>query len=827
MTIDRNFKIRILDGHSSLIAAMIAILALSATAQQIPQRISLLPSVNYTSGCLPAAVAVGDFDGDSHQDLVVANWYQGCTGEWGPGGVSVLRGKGDGTFQAPVHYFSGGFQALSVAVADLNGDGRSDLVVANSCPDDGDMCRAGLGQIGVLLGNRDGTFEPAISYYSGGGLPNKVVIADINGDGHPDLVVDNYCQPVQGGGCSGPGSVGVLLGLGDGTFQTAVTYETGVDVNTSLAVGDLNGDGHPDVAVIAGQDIGIVSVLLGNGEGTFKLQSGYSPVGYEPQSVAVGDVNGDGHPDLVVASYCQDLQGPCSNGSVEVLLSNGDGTFQSPMAYSSGGFDAVSVGVADINGDGNTDLVVTNDRLNGAFYSPGEVAVLLGRGDGSFESAVNFLSGGVDPIAVLAADVNSDGKPDLLVANSCQQIEGCDGRTSGIIGVLVNNTGSPQYSTSTDMTSSPNPSLFGKLVKFTATVTSTSGSPTGIVEFYSESTTLGSATLVNGSASFSISTLPEGTHYVTAVYQGSAQFNFSASAQLQQIVKHAIAASSTAVVSNVNPSVYGHAVTFSAAVSSSGGIPPDGETVRFYVGNNVLGDATLARGIASLTRSSLRPGVNHISAAYLGDANFAASTSPVFLEFVYTASQVATVTTLISSRNPSIYGQSVTWTAQVRNSGSSIPTGRINFVSGTNVIGTAALNNGVATLTKSNLNSGVYPLIAVYLGDANNGPSASAIVNQAITQATSTAKLTSMPNPSVSGQLVTFTVMIASPTVIPTGPATFTAGTTVLRTVQLSGGKATFTTSSLPVGSTVVKATYNENSNIKGSSAVLTQVVQP
>ena len=385
-------------------------------------------------------MAIADLDGDGHPDLVVANWYQGCSGVFGPGNVGVLVGNGDGTFKAPVNYFSGGLQALAVAVGDLNGDGKLDVVVANSCPDDGHgTCLAGLGQIGVLLGNNDGTLQPVVTYYSGGGLPNAVAIADLNGDGHLDLVVDNYCQPVVLG-CSGPGSVGVLLGLADGSFQPAVTFETGNNLNASLAVEDLNGDGHPDVVVISGQNTGAVNVLLGNGDGTLRLPVSYSPVGYIPQWVAIGDVNGDGHPDLVVAAYCQDLHGACNGGSLAVLLNKGDGTFQAPTFYSSGGFNALSVAIVDMNNDGHPDLVVTNDSLNGAFNSPGIVAVLQGRGDGTFQGPLNFLSGGANPRAVLAADVNGDAKPDVVAANLCPRFDECDGRSMGTIGVLLNNT---------------------------------------------------------------------------------------------------------------------------------------------------------------------------------------------------------------------------------------------------------------------------------------------------------------------------------------------------------------------------------------------------
>ncbi len=186
----------------------------------------------------------------------------------------------------------------------------------------------------------------------------------------------------------------------------------------------------------------------------------------------------------------------------------------------------------------------------------------------------------------------------------------------------------------------------------------------------------------------------------------------------------------------------------------------------------------------------------------------------------------ATSTTLVSSLNPSVYGQAVTWTATVTTSGPVPPTRKVNFTWGSYSIGSATLNaSGVATLTRSNLNADSYPLTAVYSGDVNNLRSTSAILNQVVTETTSTATLTSTPNPSVSGQAVTFTATITS-TVIPTGPVTFMVGTKVLGTAQLSGGKAKFTTSALAVGATKLIATYYGDSNIARSSASVTQTVQ-
>ena len=188
--------------------------------------------------------------------------------------------------------------------------------------------------------------------------------------------------------------------------------------------------------------------------------------------------------------------------------------------------------------------------------------------------------------------------------------------------------------------------------------------------------------------------------------------------------------------------------------------------------------------------------------------------------------QPLTTTALTSSLNPSIYGQAVTWTATVTTSESTTPTGKVNFMWGDSG-GTATLNaSGVATLTRSRLGAGAFPLTAVYTGDLTHARSTSAVLNQVIQQTTSAATISSSQNPSTKGQAVTFTATITSPTVKATGPVTFMARKWVLGTVQLSGGKAEFTTSTLALGSTPITAIYYGDSNIAGSSASVTQRVQ-
>jgi hypothetical protein len=292
------------------------------------------------------------------------------------------------------------------------------------------------------------------------------------------------------------------------------------------------------------------------------------------------------------------------------------------------------------------------------------------------------------------------------------------------------------------------------------------------------------------------------------------------------------APTTTTLTSSLNPAVVAQAIKFRATVSSSFGAPRNGETVTFHNGSAVLGTGSLSGGTAWLTTSSLATGVYTMTASYAGDSTFAASTSPKLRQVVNSTTKSATTTTIASSLNPSIYGQKVTWTAHVASSGSVPPTGTVTFrwqdFTESFSVGSAMLDsNGVATLTRSNLNADPYPLTAVYNGDRNNLGSTSAVLNQVVTQTTSSATVTSSPNPSAIGQAVTFTAKITSPTVTARGPVTFKVGTTVLGTAQLSGGRAILTTSSLPLGSIRVTVSYAGNSNIAKSSASVTQVVQP
>jgi hypothetical protein len=372
------------------------------------------PGTTYGSGGSGIlSVAIADVNGDGKPDVLVVNECGTSNLSCGigsavNGSVAVLLGNGDGTFQSAVNYNSGGFIGYSLAVADINGDGKPDVVVVNACGNSTN-CQ---GTVGVLLGNGDGTFEPAQTYSSGGSIAGSVAIADVNLDGKPDILVTNQC--ISTADCIygvSPGTVGVLLGNGDGTFQPALTYSNRAYGPESLAVGDMNGDGRPDL--LAANYLGSVSVLLGNGDGTFQSATTYETGGSNSFSLALSDVNKDGKLDVVVSDECG--KGCTSNqGFVSLLLGNGDGTLQPALILNSGGDDALAVAIADVNGDGNPDILVGNEA--GLPFGPSALAVLLGNGNGTFQPAVDY-GGDISNIFGLAVgDLTANGKPDVVAA---------------------------------------------------------------------------------------------------------------------------------------------------------------------------------------------------------------------------------------------------------------------------------------------------------------------------------------------------------------------------------------------------------------------------
>ena len=384
--------------------------------------------------------------------------------------------------------------------------------------------------------------------------------------------------------------------------------------------------------------------------------------------------------------------------------------------------------------------------------------------------------------------------------------------------------------TITALQSSLNPATAGQSVTFTATVTASDGGvtpPTGTVTFNDGTAALGSNTLnASGIATLSTSTLSAGVHSIVATY-ASGNFPGSTSTTLTQTVN--VKPTTTVVASSMNPSFFGQSVTFTATVSGSGGTPAG--TVTFKDGNTTLGTQSLnGSGTATFSSTSLPLGAHTITAAYAGGGNFAGSTSNSLTQNV---NQSATATALTSSVNPSFFGQSVTFAATVTatGGGAGTPTGTVTFKDGATVLGTGTLNgSGIASFATTTLSVATHSVTAVYGGVANYAASTSSALSQTVKQALTTSAVKSSLNPSVTGKSVTFTATVSvtgGGAGTPTGSVTFKDGATTLQTQSLnSSGVATFTTSTLSVGSHSITVVYAATANFAGStSAVLTQSV--
>ncbi len=338
------------------------------------------PPTDLAVGLEPHSVVAGRVNADATLDLVV--------GASGADTAAILRGLGDGTFQAPTTVATGDAPKW-VALGDLNRDGRADMVSANQNAD----------TIGRALGNGDGTFGPRVDLATCS-RPHDVAVTDLNNDARADVVA----------ACWNGSVISVHIGNGDGTFAPKVDYAAAANPH-SLAVGDFNRDGRTDVAVANhGTAANSVSVLLGNGNGTLAAKVDYT-TGGGPHAVRTADLNGDGLLDLVTANS--------RGNSVSVLLGNGSGTFGARTDFTAGSVPK-AVAIADVNGDGAVDVLTANTAGNGEDASGipdgDNVSVLLGNGAGSL-GAQTKTTVGPTPFSLTVADLDADGRRDLVTAN--------------------------------------------------------------------------------------------------------------------------------------------------------------------------------------------------------------------------------------------------------------------------------------------------------------------------------------------------------------------------------------------------------------------------
>jgi hypothetical protein len=745
--------------------------------------------VDYATGSNPRSVAVGDLNGDGKPDLAVANE--------GSANVSVLLGNGNGSFAAGADYDTGFFPG-SVAVGDLNGDGKPDLAVANSASH----------SVSVLLGNGGGSFAAKVDYATGS-TPRSVAVGDLNRDGKPDLAVTN----------SGSSSVSVLLGNGGGSFAAKVDYATG-STPRSVAVGDLNGDGKPDLAV-ANEDSASVSVLLGNGDGSFAAKIDYA-TGSFPYTVAVGDLNGDGKPDLAVANGASD--------SVSVLLGNGDGSFAAKTDYATGSFP-ISVAVGDLNGDGKPDLAVASAGSNG-------VSVLLGNGDGSFAAKVDYAPGS---FSVAVGDLNGDGKPDLALANP----------SSNGASVLLGNNTADQTITFT----APGDRAFGS-ADFDPGATASSDL---LVTYSSQTTSV--CTIASGK----VHMIAVGECKVTAEQPGDANYN-----------------TATAVQQHFQVTTADQTITFTAPADRAFGSADfdPGATASSGLPVTYSSQTTSVCTIASGKVHMIAVGECKVTAEQPGDANYTAATAVQQHFQVTKASQTITFSAPADRASGSAdfdpgatasSGGTVTYTAQTT-SVCTIASGKVHMIAAGECKVTAeqigdpnynaavpvqqhfliekasqtlefpaipdktfgdpdfdpgasassglpvtysSQTTSVCTIASSEVQmiaAGECKVTAEQPGDANYDAATAVQQHFQVTKAKTTILLVAAPSTALPGQPLTLTASISGAS--PKGSVSFEEGGQTLGKADLNGaGQASFTTSSLTPGSHQVIAAYAGDAN--------------
>jgi hypothetical protein len=629
---------------------------------------------NFPAGDGPDSVAVVDLNGDGKLDLAVTD-YPGTT-------VNILLGNGDGSFQ-PAVSMRLNFWGFPAVAGDFNGDGKMDLAMGAdpstlSSPDG----------VAVFLGNGDGTLQQPV-IYSRPDLTEALLVGDYNRDGKQDLGLLSECGP------------GVMLGNGDGTFQIARSYVVGA-YPIAIASGDFDGDGYPDLATLNNDSINraLVSILLGKGDGTFPTASRSFPVNF-PYQFVVGDFNRDGKADVASPNCCH----AANRGSIGISLGNGDGTVQPAVNYPAVTFTEWMT-IADFNGDGKLDLAA----------SGGELGILLGNGDGTFQAS-RTVNGVINTGFVAAGDFNRDKKPDLVVATYGGSVSLLLGDGDGTFHSPVD-LGIPQYVTNILVRD------FNHDGKLDLALAGNASIPLTVA-------------LGNGDGTFQ-SPLSEA---VGTKAFGLAAADLNRDGKLDLLVG---ADTGTNVLLGNGDGTFQPPSAIDASVDASlvtadfnGDGKPDlvaswyaifGYITNLMFGN---GDGTFLAPI---------PYNSFLAELAVGDFNSDTAVDLVaqygHFGFGVMVNTGGTHVSANSSPNPSKHGEPVTFTATVSatvfNSGT--PTGTITFKTGNNLLGTVPLSGGSATFTTAGLSVGTHRITTFYSGDANFNPNSAAAITQRIRQ---------------------------------------------------------------------------------------------
>src|SRR6476646_10643660 len=600
------------------------------------------------------------------------------------------------------------------------------------------------------------------------GVPAGMAAADLDHNGKLETILVNHSD-----------SLGTQAAIH--VFQPDGSERPGwpVDISAShssffsysgVAVGDLRRDGHEEIVVSNGSGLYIF-----NPDGTLFSNAWPLPMTNTLAYLRplIADIDGDGLPEIVIPFN------DFNSGGLQLRAFHSDGSVLKTWALSGvnnfdPNFDAAAT-IGDFNQDGSTDITVAYG-LSGSTVSPGAVTML--------DAHAPFVATNNDWPMVLQ---NSRNNPVLL-------------RTSASSLAVTLSTGS-------------NPSTLGDNLVFTATLTPATGN--GSIQFLDGGATIsGSIPLSNGTASFSTADLGLGTHSITARYTGDNKLSPSVSPALVQTVNKPNTSVSVTLTAGANPSLVGDALTFTASVAPNSATG----TVVFFDGSNpISGDVTLVGGTASITTSQLSFGIHSITAQYSGDASFNGSTSPVLSQTVNNpkANSVTSVS-LTAGTNPSVFGNSLTFTANVTPASA---TGTVVFFDGsTPISGNLTLSSGAATLTIPALGAGTHSITAQYSGDAKVNPSTSAAWIQTVNKANTAITLVQAEDIDGLKLGAPGTFMATVTPTNATGSVVFFDGTTPISgAIPLNNGSATFTTSTLATGTHMISAQYGGDANFNGA----------
>lgn len=839
--------------------------------------------VSYPTGGLGSVMpVVGDFNGDGNLDVAVTNDgcdYAAAISQAGcplaTGTVSVLLGKGDGTFQSSVQYLTG-YGTWGIAAVDFNGDGKTDLAVTNQTDT----------TVGILLGKGNGSFQAQTEigavespeamltgFFSGEKLPDLLasslgstislyknngsgavpsylingnnantsitgVAADFNDDGKLDLAVvdaggvNYYLSPEAG--------VTVMSGAGDGTFPTPVFYGLSSfppfgasEAAASLVAGDFRNTGLIDL-VVGGRDFGSY-LFTAQPDGTFVPSQ--ASIATTASVLGSGDFNNDGNLDLVTVGTVFSTQAQGLN----VIFGNGDGTFQAPIQSNFEGIWAYdSMVVGDFNGDGYLDIALPNRIYDANNFCGGAatylscITVLLGNGHGSFQ--YSYLPALVYPDAITTGDVNGDGKPDLVVSNFNTSTTDTDGAINVYIG---NGDGTFQLPVTYPSTAA----IGGSTIK----LTDLNGDGKLDVVFANTQGNLG-VMLGNGNGSFqpyvgfaagfSYSLVPADFNGDGAIDMAIIQPNEGVGeAGEVNVLLNTLGGTLQPRTSRTSLTITPGTVTEGAGVVLRATVSPVDPAligkVMFKYGSDVLGSCVLTNGTCTYAASSqgIPPGKYGVTATYPGNSAYSSSVSPTVNVVVGSPTNIATTTTLTATPNAVAEGGSVTLTAIV-SATSGGASGTVNFKYGNTVLGSCILEDGGCTYTASSggIRPGTYAVTATYTGATDYVASTSAplsvVVGPAGSIATTTA-LTATPNSVVEGSSVALSATVTAASGTATGTVTFLYGSHYLGSCTLSSGTCTYTAAvnGIPPGSYNIVANFVENAGFLPSSSTPANVV--